>query len=111
MTKPTPQEQAHNERLAAAALPTMKANGAFLLAEQGFENPTAAERRAAELIAMNLASKHPLFIGMMMGCTVHEIVVLGETAVKSGAKEGDQRSVRDVPGFLRTMIEQVAKAL
>ena len=105
-----------NEMLAKAALPTMKANGAFLLAEQGFENPTAAERRAAELVAMMaLGRDHPLKIGMYFCCTLHEFAVSGETAVKvgakAGAKEGDQRLVSEVPGFLRTMIEQVAKVL
>lgn len=106
----TKAERAQNEKLHKEALPTMKANGAFLLAEIGIENPSSDVRRAAELVAMNLAQRHPMFIGMMMGCTIHEIVNAGEVAQKY-CHEGDNRSVREAPGMLHTLVIETAKTL
>jgi len=104
----TAAEIAANHKAMQAALPTMKANGAFLLARLGIENPTTDERRAAELVAMNAHHKHPLFIGMILGCTCHELYVIGGVT-KRYFKEGDNRQMDDAT--YRTLVEGVAKEL
>jgi hypothetical protein len=85
-------------------------HGPYLLAQEGFDDPTPAERRAAELVGMALAKDHPHQFGMMLECTGDELRLCGEACQLCGEEAGD-RMVSDVPGLLRKMIEQTASGL